>query len=168
MVRLSHRMIRLSIVLAGTFGALGAAGSGLADTETANGGTAKYYGRWSVSEDKPVFTARGRLYKTIDIAPCGRDFCGISVSEQGACGTTLFRFRTRGPDFDDTLHGHGVWGQARKNITLYGYVDPEITGGKSMEIALGDGYDFSERSDNMPKFRANYRPTGAARCTRRG
>jgi hypothetical protein len=166
MTGLSHRTIRLSIAAIGAASALLAAGVGLAGTAS-NGGTDKYYGRWVVSEDKPVFTQRGRLYKTVDIAPCGRDFCGVSVGDQGACGPTLFRFHRRGGEFDDTLHGHAVWGQARKNVTLYGYLDTDQPGGKSMEIALGDGYDFSERSDNMPKFRANYRPNGAARCTTR-
>jgi uncharacterized protein (DUF2147 family) len=39
-----------------------------------------YYGRWSVNEDKPRFSTRGLAYKTIDIAPCGNDFCGVSVN----------------------------------------------------------------------------------------
>ena len=57
-----------------------AAGSPSAASGAASG-TSPYFGRWAVSEDRPVFTARGRLYKTIDVAPCGRDFCGVSVDD---------------------------------------------------------------------------------------
>jgi hypothetical protein len=123
-----------------------------------------YFGRWTVNGGKDVFSSRGKLYKTIDIAPCGRDFCGVSVDAAGNCGTTLFRFlsRNRGAEF---LRGHGVWGKARKNITLENYVNEEAPGGRSIDLNLGDGHDFGERSDNIPKFTASYRPVGAARCT---
>jgi hypothetical protein len=63
-----------------------------------------YYGRWTVDDESPVFTARGRLYKTIDVAPCGRDFCGVSVDDAGTCGATLFRFfgrRANGHSFGE-------------------------------------------------------------------
>ncbi|MEO5586420.1 MAG: hypothetical protein ABIQ81_01870 [Novosphingobium sp.] len=125
-----------------------------------------YYGRWTVSGDKEVFSSRGKLYKTIDIAPCGRDFCGVSVAADGACGATLFRFLIRRTD-DELLRGHGVWGKARKNITLEYYVNEEVPGGRVIDLNLGDGHDFGERSDNIPKFTANYRPVSAARCTTR-
>lgn len=157
MGRLFHRSVRVSIGLA----ALAAGTAALAQGPSAR----QYYGRWTISEHRPVFTARGKLYKTIDVAPCGRDFCGVSVADGGACGPTLFRFRTNRPDDEDTLHGHGRWGTGRKNITVYTYDHPEQAGVKMMELALGDGYDFSERSDNMPKFRGDYRRSGAARCT---
>jgi hypothetical protein len=123
-----------------------------------------FYGRWTVSGAKEVFSTRGKLYKTIDIAPCGRDFCGVSVAANGACGTTLFRFLARRAN-DEMLRGHGVWGNARKNITVEYYVNDEVPGGRMIDLNLGDGHDFGERSDNIPKFTANYRPVSAARCT---
>ena len=65
-------------------GALALAGPALTDQAAAAGASSAkspYYGRWTVDEEKPVFTARGRLYKTIDVAPCGKDFCGVSVND---------------------------------------------------------------------------------------
>ena len=123
-----------------------------------------YFGRWTVNGEKEVFSSRGRFYKTIDIAPCGRDFCGVSVTANGTCGPTLFRFLARNRRAE-MLRGHGVWGKARKNVTLEAYANEELPGGRVIDLNLGDGYDFGERSDNMPKFTASYRPAGAARCT---
>ncbi|MDB5724704.1 MAG: hypothetical protein JWQ16_1458, partial [Novosphingobium sp.] len=107
-----------------------------------------------------------KLYKTIDIATCCRDFCGVSVAADGACGATLFRFLARRTN-DELLRGHGVWGSARKDITLEYYVNEEEPGGRIIDLNLGDGHDFGGRSDNMPKFTANYRPVSTARCTTR-
>ena len=134
-------------------------------TAAAPGAASPYYGRWTVSEDRPVFTARGRLYKTIDFAPCGRDFCGVSVGDNGKCGAVLFRC-LGGHAKDDELHGHGRWGEQRKNVAIYRY-DGETAGSNSFDLYVGDGYDFGERSGNMPKYHAAYRRTGGARCTTR-
>ncbi len=129
-----------------------------------------YYGRWTVAEDRPVFTARGREYRTFDVAPCGNDFCGVSVADNGRCGPVLFRFlghRAKDGN-DDYLRGHGKWGAAKKNVVIYSYDDTEVTPVKrSLELYLGDGYDFGERSDNMPKFHANYARSGKALCKAR-
>lgn len=126
-----------------------------------------YYGRWTVSEDRPVFTARGRMYKSMDIAPCGRDFCGVSVSDAGACGPVLFRFLSAHADGETMLHGHGRWGSTKKNVQISTWQDEDVPGGRSIELYLGDGYDFGERSGSMPKFHAMYRRTGESRCTTR-
>ena len=66
-----------------------------------------YWGRWTVAEDSPVFSSRGREYKTIDIAPCGKDFCGVSVADNGKCGAVLFRFLMKRADGQRELRGHG-------------------------------------------------------------
>lgn len=172
MARLSHSIARLSIGLAAV------AGLGLASVmvsaeapqsapaaRTAADARSPYYGRWTVSGEKEAFSSRGVAYKTIDIAPCGRDFCGVSVSANGTCGPTLFRFLARSRS-EDYIRGHGVWGKQRKNITLETYANEEEPGGRVINLNLGDGHDFGERSDNIPKFTASYRPVGAARCTR--
>ena len=78
-----------------------------------------YYGRWTVAEEEPVFTTRGRLYKTIDVSPCGKNFCGVSVDDTGKCGTTLFRFAGKSAKGVDELRGRGKWGQAQKNVVIY-------------------------------------------------
>lgn len=173
MARLSHSMTRLSIGLAAAAGLALASGMVMAEaphtaaaTHSPADSRSPYYGRWTVSGDKEVFSTRGKLYKTIDIAPCARDFCGVSVAANGACGATLFRFLSRRTN-DEMLRGHGVWGSARKNITLEHYANEEAPGGRVIDLNLGDGHDFGERSDNIPKFAANYRPVGAARCTAR-
>ena len=159
---LSHCLRRLSISLVTVgFWALPAA------SQAAPTGPNPYHGRWTVSEDRPVFTARGRMYKTIDVAPCGRDFCGVSVSDAGACGPVLFRFLWPRKDEGTMLYGHGRWGTGRKNVQISTWEDSGVPGGRSVELYLGEGHDFGERSGNMPKFHALYRPVGSARCTAR-
>ena len=133
----------------------------------ATSASSPYFGRWAVSEDRSVFTTRGRLYKTIDVERCGRDFCGVSVDDRGRCGATLFRFLMAHADASDTLRGHGKWGDARMNVMLDNYEDDDAPGGRRVELYLGKGYDFGERSDNMPKFHAEYRKSGLAQCTAR-
>jgi hypothetical protein len=148
-------------------GEASAAGASATSAAAVSASTSKspYYGRWTVEEDNPVFTSRGRLYKTIDVAPCGRDFCGVSVDESGRCGVALFRFMGKSAGGVDELRGRGKWGDAKKNIVIYAAQGEEIEGGRYFEIYLGDGHDFGERSGNMPKFHANYRHMGEAKCS---
>jgi hypothetical protein len=128
-------------------------------------GTSPYFGRWTVSDDKPVYTAKGREYKTIDIAPCGpkgrpTNFCGVSVGDKGQCGAVLFRFlMSSAQKFG--LGGRGKWGHA--------YLHLKIIGGdsdwKELDLGLGDnGYEMNSRSGSMPKFQATYRRLGNATC----
>ena len=130
-------------------------------------GSSPYYGRWTVSEERPVYTPRGAQYRTIDIAPCGRDFCGVSVGARGVCGPTLFRFLSSHRDGTTTLQGHGRWGNERKNIQINVYDDGAPAAARAIELYLGDGHDFGGRSENMPKFHGEYRRLGAAQCTTR-
>lgn len=130
-------------------------------------GPSPYFGRWTVSDDNPVFTARGGMYRTIDVAPCGKDFCGVSVGPRGECGALLFRFLTAHAA-DDWLHGHTRWGTAKKNVVIYNGSsapsDDSGDGHPALELYIGDGYDFGDRSDNMPKVHANYRRAAEASC----
>ena len=169
MTALSHRNARLSMQVICGMAALAGVAYLVAGAQpaAAAGGSSPYFGRWTVSEDRPVFTARGRLYKTIDVSACGRDFCGVSVDDRGRCGTTLFRFLMAHAGGEDSLRGHGKWGNARMNVMLDNYEDSDAPGGRRIELYLGKGYDFGERSDNMPKFHANYRKSGQALCTAR-
>ena len=154
---LSHRLAALSIAALGCVAAA---------AQAAAPATSAWYGRWSVSEDNPTFTARGKLYKTVDIAPCGNDFCGVSVDDGGKCGATLFRFLGRRALATDTLEGHGRWGTGRKNVVIYPSLDEGLPAAeRGFELYLGDGYDFGGRSENMPKFHAGYRRAGAPRCS---
>lgn len=173
MAKISHSMMRVSIGLIGAAGIALASGMVLAEappSSTTNriapNPRSPYFGRWTVSGEKERFSSRGQLYRTIDIAPCGRDFCGVSVATNGTCGPTLFRFLARNQRAE-MLRGHGVWGAQKKNVTLESYENDDFPGGRVIDLNLGDGYDFGERSDNIPKFAANYRPVGAARCTAR-
>jgi len=127
-------------------------------------GTSPYFGRWTVSDDKPVYTAKGREYKTIDIAPCGKDFCGVSVGDKGQCGAKLFRFLAEHQDGSTALQGHGKWGSAIKNVVIETWEVPTNSGIQQLNIRLGEGYDLGERSGNMPKFQATYRRLGNATC----
>lgn len=172
MAKVFHSMTRVSIGLAATAGLALASGMVLAEAPQVQPAVhvpadarSPYFGRWTVS-GKETFSSRGIAYKTIDIAPCGRDWCGVSVAANGTCGATLFRFFSRSQR-EEYLHGHGAWGKQKKNITLATYPNEEVPGGRVIDLNLGDGYDFGERSDNIPKFTASYRPVGAARCTTR-
>jgi hypothetical protein len=147
------------------FAALGISAAASSTVQPTN--SSPYYGRWTVSEERPVYTARGRVYKTIDIAPCGRDFCGVSVADNGACGATLFRFLGSHRDGLTQLRGHGRWGNERKNVTINVYDNGDRPVVHTIDLYLGEGYDFGERSDNMPKFHGEYRRLGAARCSTR-
>jgi hypothetical protein len=172
MTRLSHSNVRLSMSLLGAAAfagvALGYAGSGVGGARAAapSGNASPYYGRWQVDDSAARFTARGRLYKTIDIAPCGNDFCGVSVDESGGCGATLFRFLSIHSDGSSRLLGHGAWGSARKNVTI-DYYEGDTPSEHKLELNLGDGHDFGERGGNMPMFNATYASRGAAQCRAR-
>jgi hypothetical protein len=155
-------LISVGLLIAmGTFTApMGAAAA------TTKSASSPYYGRWTVDEERPAFTARGRVYKTIDVAPCGTDFCGVSVDDKGKCGPALFRFLGKHAMTTDRLQGHGKWGSAKKNIVIFSYPESE-TNVHGFELYLGDGYDFGDRSDNMPKFHASYKKLGKAKCSTR-
>jgi hypothetical protein len=126
-----------------------------------------YWGRWTVAEAGTTFSSRGREYKTIDVAPCGKDFCGVSVGDGGRCGPVLFRFLMKRAGGTDELRGHGKWGTARKNVLIWLFDGDAEGAHRGMQLYLGEGYDFGERSENMPKFDAAYRHSGVARCTAR-
>lgn len=122
-----------------------------------------YYGRWTVSEDTPQLSTNGQFYKTIDVAPCGKDFCGVSVATDGACGPTLFRFLTIHSG-DNDLVGHGKWGEEKKKLVI-NYSKPE---GATPTVLLGlgeDDLDFTGREGSIPTFEANYAMNGEAHCT---
>jgi hypothetical protein len=103
------------------------------------------------------------LYKTLDVAPCGRDYCGVSVGKNGACGPTMFRFLARTVARKEGLNGHGRWGSATKNIEISAYKADGQS--RTLLVGLGDGHNFNDRGGSMPSFSAAYRPVGAARCT---
>ena len=160
MKALSHSTARLSIpVLAVLLTAVAA--------EAAT--PSPYYGRWTVGEEHSAFTARGCQYKSIDIAPCGKDFCGVSLDEKGSCGPVLFRFLGRRANGQDTLYGHGRWGTMTKNIQIdtWGGDNESLPAERSLSLYLGDGHSFGDRSSNMPRFHAEYRRVGTAVCKAR-
>lgn len=129
--------------------------------------TSHFFGRWTVSDDKPVFTKRGILYKTIDVAPCGADFCGVSVSAKGDCGATLFRFLTAHAN-EETLQGHGLWGDQKLKLQIE-FLDPKYADPPTTTPAFSLGiydknFEFDSRDGSLPKFQANYKPAGEAVC----
>ncbi len=99
-----------------------------------------------------------------DVAPCGNDYCGVSVGKGGACGPLLFRFLAKSVNSENGLNGHGRWGTQTKNVEMYALRDKQARGGRWLNLNLGDGHDFGERSGNMPKYSAAYRPLGEAVC----
>jgi hypothetical protein len=159
-----HQTSRISVKLIAslTFGLGAILGSTVAKAETS-----QFFGRWTVSDDKPVFSQKGALYKTIDVAPCGADFCGVSVTETGTCGATLFRFLAEHAN-NPTLDGHGLWGDTKLKLQIE-FIDPKNqqppAKGPGMLLGLGDNnFDFEGRESSMPKFQANYKPDGEAKC----
>lgn len=127
-------------------------------------GGSPYFGRWTVDDPNAPFSVRGREYKTFDVAPCGRDFCGLSVGENGRCGPTMFRFLSKNRNAE-VLKGHGRWGSAKKNVVIYTYAADGSAASTGLTLYLGDGYDMGGRSGNMPKYEAEYIKRGPARCT---
>ena len=122
-----------------------------------------YFGRWTVSDDKPAFSAKGKLYKTFDVAACGNDFCGVSVDDNNRCGPTLFRFLTVHAKNDDII-GHGLWGSTKKKLEI-GYSRPD-NAEPNIYLGLGaDDMDLNGREGSIPTFEANYKNIGKATCT---
>jgi hypothetical protein len=158
---LSHPATILSIapvlVLTGLAGA----------TPAAAKGTSPYFGRWTISDPGEKVSARGRFYRTIDIAPCGKDFCGVSVAGNGTCGPTLFRFLMRNAGGKAMLKGHAKWGEQTKNVTIDLFDADDFPGKRGLDLNLGEGYNFNDRDGNIPKFFATYRSAGAAKCMAR-
>lgn len=168
MMRLSRSKVCFSMQLLGA-AAMAAAAlgfSGMASSAPSGASGSPYYGRWQVNEENARFSARGRPYKTIDIAPCGRDFCGVSVAENGQCGQTLFRFLSSHRDGSTTLMGHAVWGTGKKDITIENY-DGETPNDRVLQVYIGNGHDFGERGGSMPMFEGNYARRGEAQCRAR-
>jgi hypothetical protein len=122
-----------------------------------------YFGRWAVDDPTDKFSSKGKLYRVIDIAPCGADFCGISVGEASACGATLFRFLASHANAE-LLTGHGKWGGEKKRIQIISSTgDDKVT---VISIGLGGKeYDITARDGSMPTFEANYHKVSEASCT---
>jgi hypothetical protein len=155
-MRLRH--LRQHTILLSTLGLAALGGATVAQAETSH-----FFGRWVVSDDKPAYSAKGKLYKTIDIAPCGADFCGVSVSDKGDCGATLFRFLTIHAA-NDELIGHGLWGSMKKKVQIE-FRPTDSPDGPGFYLGVGeDDMDFSGREGSMPKFDANYKSAGEAKC----
>jgi hypothetical protein len=160
MTALFHRLTALSI---------GLAALSLSAPVTAEAVSSPFWGRWKIASngEAPKFSSRGIEYKTIDIAPCGKDFCGVSVRDNGQCGAVLFRFLMKRADGKEELRGHGKWGKGRTNVLIWLFQGDTPSSDRQMQLYLGNGYDFGERSANMPKFDGYYRHSGAAKCKAR-
>ncbi len=141
---LSHATSRLSISLGAALTLLGLASADIA--VAAAPAASPYFGRWTVEDREAPFSSRGIEYKSVDIAPCGNDFCGVSVSPQGRCGATLFRFLSRNRNAE-MLKGHGKWGSQRKNVVIYTF-EGETPGSTMLQLFLGDGYNLGGREGN--------------------
>ena len=136
---------------------------GLCGNTAARAADSQFFGRWTVSDDKPAYSAKGKPWKTIDVAPCGSDFCGITVDDKAGCGATLFRFLTIHANSEELI-GHGRWGNEKKKLII-DYTKPE-TGPHGLYLGLGENdMDFTGREGSMPTFDANYKRTGDAVCT---
>jgi len=156
MIRLNH--VRHSIL------ALGVALAAISATNVAHAGDSPYFGRWTESEDNPKFTAKGRLYKTFDVAPCGADFCGVSVSDNGQCGPTLFRFLMAHSDGTTLLNGHGAWGNVKKALQIETFDNDDATA-KNLNVYLAnDAGDFDSREGSDLIYNGQYKRTGDAKC----
>jgi hypothetical protein len=147
----SHSIAAVALGLALTCGA-----------NLASADTSFYYGRWTVKDDKPAYSAKGKLYKTFDMAVCGKDFCAVSVDDSKHCGPTLFRFFTNHTK-DEEITGHGLWGAEKKKL-IVGYATPQDEPAY-VYLGLGESdMDLGGREGSMPTFEANYKMIGKASC----
>jgi len=140
--------------------ALFIAGAPTASSALAASQTYPLYGQWQSTDPETDFSARGKPYRTIDIAPCGSDaFCGVSVGTAGACGATLFRFYTKHlQDGDSRIQGHAAWGNRKEEAQTW--FDSE-----NFAIVLGHNADVTGRSGSVPIFSTQYHKIGEAKCT---
>ncbi len=165
MKRFSYSRVGLPLLGAVAVAAAALGFSGVASSTPSGGASASpYFGRWQVNDPEARYSARGRVYKMIDIAPCGRDFCGVSVSDSGQCGQTLFRFYSRNRG-NSRLMGHAVWGTGKKDLTIDSYGESASEAG--LDLYIGNGHDFGERGGSMPMFNASYEKRGTAQCRSR-
>ncbi len=149
---------RAYIIATAAFGLAISFGANLAQAESV-----QYYGRWTVSDDKPAYSTRGKAYKTIDMAPCGNDFCGVAVDDNDGCGPTLFRLLINHPKTDEIV-GHGRWGSDKKKLII-GYAEPSDEK-PYVYLGLGaDDMDLGGREGSDPTFDARYKNIGPAHCT---
>lgn len=154
---LSARMRRVAILCAAV---IALATFGTPTAASAQSGS-PYFGRWTVAFENQRYSVRGREYKTFDIAPCGRSFCGVSVNDQKRCGAVLFRFPNKSRNAE-WLNGRGKWGKTfGKKVHIY-FNEGELD---RLIFFLGDSYNMSERSPSMVTFSAGYDRLGNARCT---
>ncbi len=154
MFQLGHR---LDVILPATL-ALALASAGAARAVEVS----PYYGHWTQTVLDTPASSKGKLYRSIDVAPCGKDFCGVSVAEDGSCGPTLFRFLTVHAG-NEELKGHGKWGEIKKTVVI-DYVKNDV---EPPYVMLGIGepdLDFTSREGSMPIFSANYTVKGEAHC----
>jgi hypothetical protein len=121
--------------------------------------TSDMFGRWVADDLNDKFSANGKLYRKIDIAPCGHEVCGVSA-DGGACGVTLFRApRVRE---DTNLDGRGKWGAGEKLFVITGYgAGADLT----LTFELGDKEARLGTRGSMPTFVVNYKRIGKALCT---
>ena len=132
----------------------------LAGQNTALGGETKWnhFGRFTVDDPTDKFSANGKLYRVVDIAPCGKDFCGVSVDGQ-TCGAILFRFLST-HRADDTLEGHGKWGGEQLKLFIFASLDAP-----TMTLSMGGAkFNPESRSGSVPTFTADYHRIGEATC----
>ena len=122
-----------------------------------------YFGRWTVDDPTDKFSANGKLYRVLDIARCGADFCGVSV-DGGVCGETLFRFLAAHANTEE-LTGHGKWGAASKKVVLDRTYGANEAAPATFALYVGEPtFNVSSRSA-MPLFVANYHRIGEPACT---
>ncbi|NBC37146.1 hypothetical protein GTZ99_11310 [Novosphingobium sp. FSY-8] len=165
----SMRIAAIALALGGAGMTLSLAGAGTARATppALPGAASPLFGRWTIKEPKARYTPRAAEYRVIDIAPCGKDFCGVSVGPKGTCGPTLFRFLWKRTQ-EDWLTGHGRWGDGPKMNLGLSLSEGERPDRPEIYLGLGDKrYQMDSRSSSMPKFDASYVRNGKASCAAR-
>ena len=117
-----------------------------------------FFGRWETLEPHDKYSANGKLYRMIDVVPCGKDMCGISV-DGGVCGVTLFRVPV--PPNEAGFGGDGRWGRGTLGLVA------QVMGGSPkdfLNISLGDKTANLGSRNSMPTYSADYHMTGKAVC----
>ncbi len=158
----------LSMALLSGLGALAMTGmlSGAAANEEAKDYTKELLGRWTVDDATRKFTEHGNIYRTLDVVSCGKDVCGITVTDAGKCGGQLFRI-TPGVSTDyPGLQGRGKWGDGEDVLSIF---QTRVADGKAnsraITINIGQRGNPMSRVASMPMFRASYTAAGKAMCT---
>ncbi len=134
----------------------------LGGVTVAQADTSAVFGRWTAIE-KTAFSDNGMFYKTIDVVACEAGMCGVSVGDDGECGSELFQL-TATQAKGSRLSGQARWGKLTRDVQIDFAALGAIKAKGFMLSLVSEEGSFQSRLASMPDFTAFYSPAGKATC----